>query len=89
MPLRPQQQKLSIDYWVSLKGHTSTSTGKSTLEDCWEYSTLIKNEVFGWKIKKWVRDLGVKQTYCIPTFGATLSLGTPKNRLPGDDSGSR
>jgi hypothetical protein len=56
MPLRPRQQEPSIADWVSLKG-------QSILEDCWEYSTLrweystlIKNEVFGWKIKKWVRE---------------------------------
>lgn len=48
--LELRRDKLSVAYWIPLRGCGDENANKSVLNECWEYNKF-KGNGFGWKIK--------------------------------------
>lgn len=75
-PINLRYEKLSLNYWVRLKGSFS-NPALSVCSDCWEYSKKFSG--FGWKIDNLVNHYGLKEL----KYGPALALsGVPPWLLP-------
>jgi len=59
-PLNLRYEKLSLTYWVRLKG-SFNNPALSVLSDCWEYYKKFNGCGFGWNIDNLVNHYGLKE----------------------------
>ena len=66
MPLEMRREQLSLNYWVSLQGHSQDHPTKDTLKPCWEKERK-ETKSFGWTVRQKATDLEVEKIKCSPT----------------------
>ena len=71
MPLHLRRLKLSMAYWVNLKGHNTSHPTKEVLNECWEYG---RSQIcsFGWDANRLASQLEIEDITC----SITLPLAT-------------
>ncbi|XP_052421445.1 uncharacterized protein LOC127964936 [Carassius gibelio] len=60
MPISLRKFKLTMNYWINVKGHSELHPVKDIFKDCWEYG---KNEIksFGWTATRDATILGITE----------------------------
>ena len=66
MPLEMRREQLSLNYWVSLQGHSQDHPTKDTLKPCWEKERK-ETKSFGWTVIQKATELEVDEFKCSPT----------------------
>ncbi len=59
LPLNLRRSKLSLVYWVKLKGSGEEQPAIKVLNDCWEYAQQRKCKGFGWNIQRVAEEYGL------------------------------
>ena len=67
MRLHLRQLKLSMAYWVNLKGHNASHPTKEVLNECWEYG---RSQIcsFGWDANRLASQLEIEDITCSKTL---------------------
>ncbi len=66
MPISLRKLKLTMNYWIHVKGHSEIHPVKDILKDCWEYGNN-KIKSFGWTATRDATILGTKKkTQVVP-----------------------
>ncbi len=60
MPISLRKLKLTMNYWIHVKGHSELHPVKDILKDCWEYGNN-KIKSFGWTASRDATILGTKK----------------------------
>ncbi len=61
LPLYLRRSKLSLVYWVKLKGSGEEQPAIKVLNDCWEYAQQRKFKGFGWNIQTVAEEYGLNR----------------------------
>lgn len=59
LPLQLRHLKMSLAYWVELKGSGEEQPAAKVICDCWEYSQQRKGKGFGWNINSVAEGYGL------------------------------
>ena len=67
MPLHLRRLKLSMAYWVNLKGNNASHPTKEVLNECWEYG---RSQIcsFGWESNRLASQLEIEDITCSKTL---------------------
>ncbi len=71
LPLYLRRSKLSLVYWVKLKGSGEEQPAVKVLSDCWEYAQQRKCKGFGWNIQTVAEEYGLNRV----EYGANTVWG--------------